>query len=57
MWVLMFVFLNGYGPRPDVRFQEFTTKERCEAAALILQTSWRRSGDEKLINKWECVPK
>lgn len=57
-WILMFVFIHGTNSYPTVSFQEFTSKERCEAAAIKLRasmdsvnTGWKHG------KTWECVPK
>lgn len=56
-FVLIVVFLNSYGPRPAITFQEFTTAERCEAAAKETRKLWARSNDERILNGASCLPK
>jgi hypothetical protein len=56
MVILIVVFLAGYGPRPDVVMQEFTSMERCTAAQNEVSGAWKRDNASLLI-KATCVPK
>lgn len=56
-FVLIIVFLNGYGPRATVQFQEFTTKERCESAATEVRNLWAKSRDAANLNGVLCIQK
>jgi hypothetical protein len=56
-YVLMIVALMGYGPRPDVRFQDFNSKERCEVALAAVRQAWTESKNDWALNKAVCLPK
>jgi hypothetical protein len=57
MYVLIIVFLSGYGPRPHVVTQEFTSEKNCITAAAAVRKGWGRSNDARILNHMECVPK
>lgn len=57
MMVLIVVFLAGYGPRPDVRFQEFTSAASCEVAKQTVISAWKVNNDSRVLNSAVCVPK
>lgn len=53
MWVLIVVFLSGYGSRPVVTMQEFNTRSSCEQAAQVIRKNWK----DDLLRATECVSK
>jgi hypothetical protein len=53
----MIVFIHGANSRPDVLFQEFTTKERCDVARVQVLGAWEVSNDRRLINAASCIQK
>ena len=57
MWVLIWVALIGYGAHPDVRMQEFTSKENCQAAIKVIRAGYAKSRDGDYVMNSECVPK
>jgi hypothetical protein len=57
IYVLIVVFLNGYGPRPTVVMQEFASAETCNAAAVEIRSAWARSNDKSQLNGAVCVKK
>jgi hypothetical protein len=56
-FVLIVVFLNGYGPRQSIQFQEFTTLERCETAADVTRKLWASTNDAYYLKGALCLPK
>lgn len=57
-WVLIALTFVGYGGRPFPVFQEFTTKEHCEAAGLAMKKMYASGRDHSdNFKTWECVPK
>lgn len=41
-WILILVFVHGYGPREDVEFQRFYSKDACEKAAAYIAPKLER---------------
>jgi hypothetical protein len=56
MFVLIVIFLAGYGPRLDIHTQEFTSLENCTKAQNEVTGAWKRENASLLI-KATCVAK
>lgn len=56
-WILMLVYSLGYGPRPTAQFQEFTTKERCEAAKTVVISAWTAERQANMLLVTTCIQK
>ena len=54
--VLIIVFYAGYGPRPHVVTQEFSSAETCKAAAEMVPQLWTGYDKRSFISA-TCLPK
>lgn len=54
-YVLIVIFALGYGGRTNIRMQEFSSLESCGAAADIVLSGWKNSGDRLYAAR--CTPK
>lgn len=57
MYVLIVIFLAGYGPRPDIHTQEYSSAKTCQLAQKVVLEGWSVNNDQRILLKAVCVPK
>jgi len=56
-YILLLVFLHGYGPRPTTVMQEFNSEKTCESAKNQVRGAYQRDGSERSLITAVCIPK
>lgn len=57
MYILILVFIHGYGSRPMTVMQEFSTEQTCVVASQQIKGAYQRDGTERLLLQNVCVRK
>lgn len=57
MYILILVYLTGFGPRLVVTTQEFSSQASCAAASEVIYKGFVRNDDANSLKAMSCVKK